>query len=86
MVPLPAGVVSTVSAAVAAVPVQCSLCRRWVDRDRLAVVPVGAEAQCGLFVAASQVEWAIRLSTLSLEGEERAIEALLHAYEILSGR
>ena len=84
MVPLPAGVVSTVSAAVAAVPIQCSLCRRWVDR--LAVVPVGAEAQCGLCVAASQVEWAIRLSTLSLEGDERAIAALLHAYEVISGR
>ena len=67
-------------------PVQCSRCLRWVDRDRLAVMPIGSSPWCALCCAVDEINGAIRNSRVSLAKEEEALEMLFRAHEILHGR
>ena len=67
-------------------PEQCSSCSRWVDRYRLAVVPVGADTLCFLCCAVADVAAVIGSCELSRVQEEDAIATLRDAYNIIRGR
>ena len=67
-------------------PTQCSQCLRWVDRDRLAVTPVGAAPMCGLCLGLDQVADAVKTASLSREKEDEALEAIFELFELLRGR
>jgi hypothetical protein len=64
-------------------PEQCTKCQRWVCRERLAIMPVGASAWCSLCHAMDQVSGAIRESQISLEQEEQVLASLFQAYQRL---
>ena len=78
--------VPNASAPVPQLPTQCRSCRRWVDRDRLAVSPVGWEPMCALCLGLQQVASAVRSAELSREKEDEALEALYDLFELLRGR
>ena len=71
------------NARVPQLPHQCADCRRWLSRDRLCVVPVGAADLCGLCSAIAMVQGSIPSSTLSDSEEEAAIAALQVAYTLV---
>ena len=64
-------------------PLQCSVCQKWVDRSRCAVMPVGADPMCSVCGAISEVESAQRTSQLTAAEEDEVLDALARVYEIL---
>ena len=68
-------------------PGQCVDCRRWLSRERLCVVAVGADDYaveiCGLCSAVSMVQEGIRSAVLSDSEEEDAMAALHVAFTLI---
>ena len=67
-------------------PVQCSKCQRWLGRERLAIMPIGASPWCSLCHALDQLAGAIRESRISLEQEEVVLTSLFQAHQGLRGQ
>ena len=67
-------------------PVQCSKCQRWLGRERLAIMPIGASPWCSLCHALDQLPGAIRESRISLEQEEEVLTSLFQAHQGLRGQ
>ena len=67
-------------------PEQCTRCLRWVDKARLAVMPIGASPWCSLCSAIDEVHGAVKSSQLTLAKEEEVLESLFRAFELLRGR
>ena len=67
-------------------PEQCSRCLRWVDKARLAVMPIGASPWCSLCSAIDELHGAVKSARLSLAKEEEVLESLFRAHELLRGR
>ena len=67
-------------------PRQCSSCGRWVGRERLCVVAIGAEDVCGLCSAVTAVENAIATCTITADQEEQAIATWRVAYDLIRNR
>ena len=65
---------------------QCSVCLRWLSRERLCVVPVGEDDICGLRAAVSMVESCIPTTEVTDSEEEAAIATLRFAYNLLRPR
>ena len=64
-------------------PLQCSVCTKWVDRSRCAVMPVGAAPLCSICGAISEVQSAQRTSSVTRAEEDEVLEALARVYEVL---
>ena len=58
---------------------ECRSCRRWVAADLHAVMPIGAEATCGLCLAVEELQDAIRRSSLTEDREEAVHQAIWRA-------
>ena len=67
-------------------PLQCSVCLRWVDQSRLAVVPIGALPWCAICHAVDQVRGAVKDAQPTLEKEDEILESLFGVFEALRGR
>ena len=67
-------------------PHQCSLCQRWVDKGRLALMPIGYSPWCSICHAVDQVKGAIAESQLSDAKEAEVLETLFDVFELLRGR
>ena len=67
-------------------PEQCVVCQRWVDKDRLAVTPIGAPACCSICAAFDQVWETVKDSQLSLENEDEVLELLFQVHILLRRR
>ena len=62
---------------------ECRSCRRWVTAALHAVVPIGAEATCGLCLAVGELQDAIRRSSLTEDREEAVHQALWRAHVLI---
>ena len=67
-------------------PHQCSHCLRWVDRSRLALMPIGASPWCTICHSLDQLRGAVRDSRLSQAEEDGINEVLFMVFELLRGR
>ena len=67
-------------------PGQCSVCLRWLNRDRLCVVPVGDDDICGLCAAVIMVTSSVPTAVVTDSEEESAIAALRVAYNLIRHR
>ena len=77
---------ASVARPVPQLPTQCRQCLRWVDSDRLAVMPVGAAPQCCICLGLDQVSRAVEEVRLSREKEDEVLEAIFKVFELLRGR
>ena len=76
----------TASRTVPQLPHQCSRCSRWIDKERLALMPLGSSPWCSICHALDQVSGAVKEAQLSLAKEDEVLENLFEAFEILRGR
>ena len=65
---------------------QCTTCGRWLPKDLLTVVAVGADCTCGVCAGIAQLQSVVPSSAVSVEKEEQALVALLRAFNLLCGR
>lgn len=64
-------------------PVQCHVCKRWLDRGRMCVVAVGDAETCGLCCAIGMIQGALVESRITRWDEEVAMERLAAVYRML---
>ena len=62
---------------------ECGTCRRWVSPDLHAVMPIGADAMCGLCLAMGELQDAIRRSSLTTDREEAVHQAIWRAHVLV---
>ena len=74
------------AARVPSLPEQCTQCQRWVDRARLAVMPIGASPWCSICAALDELRGAVKESQLSLAQEEQVLDTLFQAHVLLRRR
>ena len=67
-------------------PQQCSRCLRWVDTQRLAIMPLGASPWCAICHSLDQVSWAVKDARLTEAKESEILETLFKTFELLRGR
>ena len=72
-----------VGAATSAEVKECRTCRRFVSVDLHAIVPIGAEAMCGLCLAVGELQDAIRRSNLTAAREEAVHQAVWRAHVLV---
>ena len=68
---------------VPSLPAQCIICGRWLGRERMCVVAIGADDQCGLCGHLGAVASAVPTSPISATDEEEAMELLMQVYVLL---
>ena len=65
------------------VPLECHVCKRWLDRGRMSVVAVGEAETCGLCTAIGMIQGAVVESHITRWDEEVAMERLAAVYRML---
>ena len=66
-------------------PAQCGTCLRWLDRGRMSVMPIGAEACCALCGHLWEALAAVPSSLVSEQDEEVALLLVSRLHRLLRG-